>query len=347
MNPKISIILPVYNAEKYLADTLDSILSQSFTDFEVVAVNDGSTAGSLKLLEVYAARDCRIKITDKENTGVSDTRNTAIRAANGEFIAFIDADDVYAPNYLKRMCGAIEDSGADVAVCSYLTFRHHAPTFERGGHSAPKPTTISELLDTGLMTPLWAKLIRKSVITKNKIAFDPTLSYGEDLFFSWKACIASASTVRLSDRLYGYRMTSGGATSRYHENLYEKYKAAYTDLKSFATKHGTDESGIREIDIHFVKRLTTLSFMCARAKGKRKEKIENMSRILDDDVIVNICENHFDELVKGENKKIASLYCAAKEKDAERVYKYGAKLELRLKLSRLKRRIGERRRDKR
>jgi hypothetical protein len=153
--------------------------------------------------------------------------------------------------------------------------------------------------------------------------------------------------VRLSDRLYGYRMTSGGATSRYHENLYEKYKAAYTDLKSFATKCGTDESGIREIDIHFVKRLTTLSFMCARAKGKRKEKIENMSRILDDDVIVNICENHFDELVKGENEKIASLYCAAKEKDAERVYKYGAKLELRLKLSRLKRRIGDRRRDKR
>ena len=339
MNPKISIIIPVYNAEKYLSDTLESVLCQSFTSFEVIAVNDGSTDGSLKLLNIYADRDKRIRIIDKPNTGVSDTRNVAIKAAKGEYLAFLDADDVYAPNYLKRMYGVATESGAEVAVCDYVTFRGSAPSFPKINQADAKGVTVRELLDTGLMTPLWAKLIKKNVVTKSKIAFDSNLAFGEDLFFSWKVCLVSCNTVKVADKLYGYRMSTGGATSRYHDHLYEKYKSAFNDLKSYASTHGAPDERLYEMDLYFVKRLPTLTLMCARSKKKRDEKIDVISRILSDETVRNIIENHLEELTKGEGKRGVSLYKAAAEKNAKAVLLYGVRLECRLKLSRLKQKI--------
>lgn len=339
MNPKISVIIPIYNAEKYLSDTLDSVLSQTFTSFEIIAVNDGSTDGSLRLLNIYAARDSRIKIIDKPNTGVSDTRNVAIKAAKGEYLAFLDSDDVYSQNYLKRMYGVAEENGADVVVCNYVTFRGNVPSFPRCERSTARDVTVRELLDTGLMTSMCVKLTRKSLITKNRIAFDTELSFGEDLFFSWKTCLTSSKTVRIEDRLYGYRMSPDGATARYHERLYEKYKSAFDNLRAYAKKHNVEDERLYEMDIYFVKRLPSLSFMCARAKAKRSKKLEYIQAVLADPVIRNITENHLDELIKGEGKRGISLYRAAAEKDAKSVLRYGLRLERRLKLSRLKQKI--------
>lgn len=339
MNPKISVIIPIYNAEKYLSDTLESVLSQSFTGFEVIAVNDGSTDGSLGLLKIYAERDSRIRIIDKPNTGVSDTRNVAIKAAKGEYLAFLDADDVYAENYLKRMYGVAEERDADIVVCSYLTFRGNVPSFSRGDRAEAKPVAVRELLNTGLMTPLWAKLIKKSVVTKNKIAFDTNLAFGEDLFFSWKACLVSSGTVMIEDKLYGYRMSADGATSRYHDRLYEKYKSAFDDLKAYANKQGAKEERLHEMDIYFVKRLPTLSFMCARAKEKRAAKSEVIAKILNDETVRRVTESDLEELTKGESRRGVALYRAAAEKNVKKVLLYGIRLNRRLKLSRLKQKI--------
>lgn len=346
MNPKISVIIPVYNAERYIADTLDSVISGSFSDFEVVAVNDGSTDSSLRILTSYSERDGRIRVIDKPNTGVSDTRNVAIAEAKGEYLAFLDSDDIYSPEYLMKMYSAAEKSDADVTVCGYVTFRGEKPVFPDCENGEVRTTDIRELLDTGLMTPLWVKLVKKSIVQKNNIAFDKNLAFGEDLFFSWRVCLASAKTVKIEDKLYGYRMSAAGATARYHGSLYEKYKAAFDSLKEYASLRGASEEAIRDIDIYFVKRLPTLSFMTARSKQSFGKKRRYISGILSDEVIRNITENHFDELTCGESEKGVSLYKAAAKKQALRVLMYGVKMEYRLKLSRLKGRIGERRRDK-
>lgn len=346
MKAKISVILPVYNAEKYLCETLDSVISGVFADFEIIAVNDGSTDGSLDILRSYAERDNRVKIIDKPNTGVSDTRNVGISAAEGEYLAFLDADDIYAPEYLERMYSAAEESGADVTVCGYITFRGYAPAFEASVSQAAKPTNIKELLDTGFMTPLGVKLVRRQVVTENNIEFDKNLAFGEDLFFSWKVCLASENTVKVTDVLYGYRMSADGATARYHERLYEKYKYAFDELKTYASERGRGEEEKREIDIYFVKRLPTLTFMCARSKGTLRSKLKKISDILADEVIRNITGNHFEELTAGEGKKGKKLYLAAAKRRKLSVFLYGVKMEYKLKLSRLKSRIEERRRDK-
>ena len=345
MKPEISVIIPVYNAEKYLAATLDSVLTGRFADFEIIAVNDGSSDTSLAILNEYRARDGRIRIIDKPNTGVSDTRNVAIAAAEGRYIAFLDADDIYSPDYLERMHSAAEASGADVTVCGYVTFRGDAPHFPSESSEA-RPTTVRELLDTGLMTSMCVKLVKREIVLNNGIAFDRELAFGEDLFFSWRACLAAESTVRLEDQLYGYRMSAEGATARYHADLYEKYKAAFESLKEYALEHGADEDAVREIDLYFVKRLPTLSFMCARSKDGLLKKRRYVKKILNDSTVRDITENHLNDLIKGENKKGVSLYRAAARKRVGRVLLYGTMLEYRLKLSRLKRKIEERRRDK-
>jgi glycosyltransferase EpsH len=346
MNPKISVIIPVYNAEKYLSAALDSVLLGSFSDFEIIAVNDGSCDGSLAILNAYRERDARVRVIDKHNTGVSDTRNVAIAAAEGEYLAFLDSDDVYATEYLERMYDAVSESGADIAVCDYVTFRGDAPAFECGGKTSPKSATVGDILDSGRMTALWLKLFKKELVEKNSIAFDTALAFGEDLFFSWMTCLCSSKIVSITDKLYGYRMSPEGATARYHDNLYGKYKGAFEKLKQFAAAHGADVDCIRGIDVYFVRRLPTLAFMCARSKDGFFKKMKYISRILEDEVIANISKNYFDELIRGESGSTVSLYQAAANKKALRVFLYGAKLEFRLKLSKLKGRIEEKRRDK-
>lgn len=120
--PEISIIIPVYNAEKYLNMTLNSVLRQTFVDFEVICINDGSTDASWKILQEFSKKDNRIKIYTQENSGGSIARNNGLEKARGKYIAFLDNDDIYHPQYLEILYKNIKDTDADVSCCSYIRF---------------------------------------------------------------------------------------------------------------------------------------------------------------------------------------------------------------------------------
>ena len=124
MEEKISVIVPVYNVESYLSQCLDSIINQTFTDFELIAVNDGSTDSSLSILHDYSKRDSRIIVIDKPNTGVSDTRNLGLSNAQGEYVCFVDADDILSHTYLGDMYEIASRKHADMVLCKYCTFRN-------------------------------------------------------------------------------------------------------------------------------------------------------------------------------------------------------------------------------
>ena len=119
---KISIIIPVYNAEKYLEMSLNSVRNQTFTDYEVICMNDGSTDKSLQILKKIAKQDNRFKIYNQSNSGGSIARNNAIKKASGKYVAFLDNDDIYHPNYLEILFHNIENYKADVSCCSYIRF---------------------------------------------------------------------------------------------------------------------------------------------------------------------------------------------------------------------------------
>jgi len=115
----ISIIIPVYNVEDYLARCLESILFQSFKDFEVLLIDDGSTDGSGKICDAYAQNDTRIRVIHKVNGGVSSARNVGLNNANGQYISFVDSDDFVHPCFLEFLYNSIKSSKADISICDY------------------------------------------------------------------------------------------------------------------------------------------------------------------------------------------------------------------------------------
>lgn len=332
---KISIILPVYNAEKYLRETLDSVLAQTYIDFELIALNDGSKDNSLVILRDYEKKDSRVLVIDKPNSGVSDTRNIGISQAKGEYVAFLDADDLYSPEYLSVMMNVAQEKNADIVVCEYETFRNvPIEIYKRERSNKAQLTDIQKLLDSGLMTSLWVKLIRADIIKKHFIMFDKELAFGEDLFFCWKACLMGKIIYKINEKLYGYRLSGEGATSKYHDGLYEKYQAAFADLKDFCSVNGLDtKTNFQLIDVYFAKRLPTLSMMCARSKMNTRAKKEYIAKILRDENIQSVLSTNFKKLVEGVPKGTYRLYKDARNRNVNGVLRFGKRLNIRIFLS--------------
>lgn len=117
MNPVVSVIIPVYNQEKYLRKCLDSVCNQSLQNIEVICVNDGSTDNSKEILENYAKQDSRIHILSQKNQGAGAARNLGMQVARGKYLSFLDSDDIFEPLMLETMVRAIEKDDADVLVC--------------------------------------------------------------------------------------------------------------------------------------------------------------------------------------------------------------------------------------
>ena len=119
MEPTVSIIVPVYNAENTISRCIESILNQEYSDFELLLVNDGSTDGSGAVCDAYAARDARVRVIHKENTGVSDTRNTALDQARGTYLQFLDSDDWITPDATSSLVRAAESAQCDLVVSDF------------------------------------------------------------------------------------------------------------------------------------------------------------------------------------------------------------------------------------
>ena len=134
---KISVIIPVYNVEKYLRECLDSLINQSFKDFEVICIDDGSTDKSYKILEEYSQKDSRIKVLKQEHNGAGAARNLGIEIAKGKYIQFLDSDDYFEPNMLEELYNTAEKFGADMAVCSARKVDEAGNIVESGNPHSP------------------------------------------------------------------------------------------------------------------------------------------------------------------------------------------------------------------
>lgn len=303
----ISIIMPVYNAEQYLADTINSVINQTYKDFELVAVNDGSTDQSLNILRRF--NDERIIVIDKENTGVSDTRNVGINAANGEYVCFLDADDSYSPEYLERLFETAVENKADMVVCNYIAFRGEAKFQAKKTVSATVEST-NMLLQAGVLTSACTKLIKISILLEYKINFDKDMSFGEDLFFCWKAYLASNRVFYIDEPLYGYRMATESATTKYHPNLYDKYKKAFEDLKQFGKSVGKNDE--YAMDVFLATRIPSFIRMLIREKSSFKKKKNDLRRILSDDTIVDVYRD-WEKFMKHTNNIDTRFYLNCRE----------------------------------
>lgn len=209
--PKVSVLVPVYNTEEYLERCLDSILSQSLVDIEVICVNDGSKDKSGEILERYRKRDRRIRVITKENGGLPSARNAGLDAAIGEYVGFVDSDDYIEPNMFKRMVEAAENDGSEIVVCGANIFPDEPradawlyDTLSTGSryYKEYDPDIFYTCNDT---TPfLWRNLIKKSLIDKKEFRLDERISIGEDKLFQAKIYPYANGITVIPDRLYNY-----------------------------------------------------------------------------------------------------------------------------------------------
>ena len=182
---KISIIVPVYNAEKYLHRCIDSVLSQTFTDWEMLLVDDGSTDDSLKLLKNLAKKDSRIRVYHKENGGVSSTRQYALDLACGKYVIHADPDDWCDSQILLELYEKAESQKADMVLCDYYM---HINCHDY--YIAQKPRKLSarsiqkQIFNQELFGSLWNKLVRLDVIRKYNIKFPKEINLWEDAWFN-------------------------------------------------------------------------------------------------------------------------------------------------------------------
>ena len=205
MNKLLSIIIPVYNGEKYISKCLNSVLSQTYTNIELIIINDGSTDNSYQLLQKYAQEDNRIILINQENAGSSLTRNTGIKYAKGEYITFVDIDDYVEKDAYEKVMDKLQDD-IDIACfsvsCDYTKENYSISKILKSG-IYPKAEAVKELFNNDIFNALWNK-IYKATLIKDKDYFPHEFNQGEDLIFNCKVFKQANKILLLDDIFYHY-----------------------------------------------------------------------------------------------------------------------------------------------
>lgn len=235
MKLMVSLVCPVYNAENYLRDCINSVLLQTFTSWELILVNDGSQDNSGQICEEYSLKDSRIKVIHKKNSGASSARNCGIDNSSGMWISFIDADDYIDPDYLEKLTSICED--CDMALSGYKRVYSDGSIvkYESINLNCSTPKEIGENLFTieslTLLNSQCMKLFNKNIIINNSIRFIEGLSVSEDMIFCFE-CLKHCTKIISMDYVgYNYRMESTSSLSKqifdfqiYWESIHIIYK---------------------------------------------------------------------------------------------------------------------------
>lgn len=244
MRPSISILVPVYNVETYLAQALSSLVSQSLDDLEIICINDGSTDGSLAILQRFAKKDSRIAIIDKPNTGYGDSMNLGLKRAKGKYIGILEPDDYIEEDALKIMYGAAIKYDADVVKANYYRTRTNRKT------GATEDTKVEEITERQVINPsknrevfyfapaIWSMIYKKSFLVDNQIKFLPTpgASY-QDLSFNFKVWALAHKAVLLPEAFLHYRIDNENSSVN-NPGKVNCVVDEYAEIETFLTERG-------------------------------------------------------------------------------------------------------------
>lgn len=227
---KVSVVIPVYNVEKYLSTCLSSCINQTLYDIELVCVNDGSTDNSLQILQEFAKRDNRIKIIDKPNGGLSSARNAGIKNSCGEIIMFLDSDDYLSPHACERIWKETLEAPTDVVVFGTHIFPEkpratnwHYDVLKIRTHRHYKFSAPVLFNEPGAKPFVWRHAYNRKFFEQYGLEFDERVKYGEDMVFQMEAFPHGKKFAFISDKLYYYRWyREGSLMQSYSSDLDEK-----------------------------------------------------------------------------------------------------------------------------
>lgn len=289
---QISVIVPVYKVEAYLDDCVKSILEQTFTDFELILVDDGSPDRCPQMCDEWAQRDSRIKVIHKTNGGLADARNAGIRAANGGYLAFVDSDDWVEPDFLEILHTGIENGAHDMVQCNfhraYENGEEYPYVFQPGVYDKNAicevlmPAMLHERL-TQISSSRCNKLYKAETLKKAVPLCDDSFSMWEDYLLNY-ACLGFCNSVRCLETrfLYHYRVNRASMSMVYkREYKYHKIRF-YRNMNAIARYFNVVD--IPDIDMQIQKRWRYYIYECAISNwtlADRKKEIRQIAAELD------------------------------------------------------------------
>lgn len=208
--PKVSVIVPIYNTEEYLRECIDSILNQTFTDWECFLVDDGSQDSSGAICDEYATKDSRIHVIHKENGGVSSARNTALGRIKGEWLTFVDSDDCLYSQALEKWVSQADNNNLDLIQCH---FNREYKDGQKVADETDVLTASQYAVSETYLTCVWGTLFKVSIIKEHSLRFDEMVRLGEDQIFLLNHMQHCSRIQRINDVLYFYRNNATSAVN--------------------------------------------------------------------------------------------------------------------------------------
>lgn len=318
---KLSIIVPVYNVEKYLPKCLESLIKQTLNDIEIICVNDGSMDNSLAILKEFASRDSRIKIIDNQHQGVAKTRNTGIEQSTGEYIGFVDSDDYIDIDFFEKLYNSATKSNSDIAIASILKHKKFFNIYNAKYTKEETAITIQDKIKLcedkkHFFFYAWNKIYHSGFIKENNIKFSEGQIY-EDVMFAIKALYYSNKIISVYGTKYHY-IEHEDSLTKYKDKTGEKEQdliKAYSELQEFCNSKNIE---IPERLNYYTKE--NFGFILNLYKGKYQSKIQ-LFNIFTIATISNYSETRNLITILGFKIKIAKREIA-KERQENVFYKY-------------------------
>lgn len=267
MEALISVIIPVYNVEKYLRQCIESVIDQSYHNLEIILIDDGSTDESGKLCNIYAKTDNRIKVIHPENCGVSGARNTGLQYATGEYIAFVDSDDIIEKQMLEKCIYEMQEEQLDFVYFNIVCKAEHGEpypdmpvkqgTTEICSMEQRMQVILDDFLGYKMKFSVWNKLYRRNFLVNHHIRFDEGIWIAEDLAFNLK-CLMYANKIKgIPDVLYQYWRREGSAITSTDKVFFQldDYSRFLEKVEEFYINGGFSSSDFGKI---FIKTMDNL-----------------------------------------------------------------------------------------
>lgn len=322
----ISVIVPVYNAEKHLARCVDSILNQSYKELEVILVDDGSVDNSSKLCDAYMAKDKRVKVIHKENGGVSSARNTGINVSKGQFVTFVDSDDWIEKNMYESLIQKIKEENVDMVKCCYYKEENGIATKLGCAYSTSKKIDLTTkkkdflylYLNGTIHAGNCCLLVRKNVIDKTD-KYNTNIAMGEDLFFEIDLICNANSIFTLNEAYYHYCINDDSASmnSKYIKRNIEHLTLLYFEIIKFLNGRNIQltQTIIEEWSYYSFFKMYILFFSARTCR----ESLKLIKYIIKNDKIMEIYKNINTGKIK-KSYKLFTMFVISKNKFGLYVY---------------------------
>lgn len=296
----LSIVIPVYNGEKYIEECLSSIFVYQGNDIEVIAINDGSKDKSAAILDEFARKEPRLKVVHKENGGVSAARNMGLQEASGDWILFVDIDDLMDNGGMDAIMECIQNEmDAEIIFGNYIEVSEDNQKlwdFPVADKIAENLDRMNEQLLCGyLLNACWGKLYRKEIIEKEKLSFDHTMKMGEDLKFVAQYCRSVTKIAGVHQSIYRYRQLSSGAVltnrSKLDDANIRDFIKTIVCKQEYACYRNVSEEMKNMMNREFASNISANLNLMIKADGTCKEKIEKTTRFMEEEVISSIMKS--------------------------------------------------------